>query len=208
MLSVFFVSDAFCHSVADDPDHTHDGTNGYSLCPDGPVSRFSNYPKCAFAAISPPAAAPQTPAAAPQTPGTNPPLAISIPQSGNDRQPANDGAQDIESPLTTQIAPAGIGVQPAASTTQRRTAALSTLNRIRITEYMCSDWSYGVGRLPQWIELYNPNTVDVNMTGYKFFYAEWNSQARKYEIHEKPITLKITIPAKDAIILATRKARK
>ena len=43
---------------------------------------------------------------------------------------------------------------------------------LRITEYMVRDWSRDAGGgLPQWIELYNPNTAEILLAGYKFTYA-------------------------------------
>ena len=66
---------------------------------------------------------------------------------------------------------------------------------------MVADWSNRVSRLPQWIELYNPNTTDVDITGHKLFYPTFNRQTRAYEVAPKPIALKITIPARDAVIL-------
>ena len=45
------------------------------------------------------------------------------------------------------------------------------LQPLRVTEYMVRDWSRYNSNLPQWIELHNPNTEDVNLKGYTFQYA-------------------------------------
>ena len=37
---------------------------------------------------------------------------------------------------------------------------------VRVTEYMMRDWSNHRGQLPQWVEIYNPNTSAVNLLGY------------------------------------------
>ncbi len=54
---------------------------------------------------------------------------------------------------------------------------------IRITEYMVRDWSAGSGGLPQWIEVYNPNTEAVNLKGYTFQYATRRSATAPYKVH-------------------------
>ncbi len=54
---------------------------------------------------------------------------------------------------------------------------------IRITEYMVRDWSAGSSGLPQWIEVYNPNTEVVNLKGYTFQYATRRSATAPHKVH-------------------------
>ncbi len=42
---------------------------------------------------------------------------------------------------------------------------------LRVTEYMVRTWGSGQETLPQWIEIYNPNTLAVNLFGYEFTYV-------------------------------------
>ncbi len=54
---------------------------------------------------------------------------------------------------------------------------------IRITEYMVRDWTAGIGGLPQWIEVYNPNTEAVNLKGWTFQYATRRSATAPHKVH-------------------------
>lgn len=40
-----------------------------------------------------------------------------------------------------------------------------------VTEYMVATWGDGQGKLPQWIEVYNPNALAVNLVGYELTYV-------------------------------------
>ena len=93
--------------------------------------------------------------------------------------------------------------------TQPEAPPAPPLQPIRVTEYMVRDWA-GVGGLPQWIELYNPNTEDVNLKGYTFQYATRQLANDPYKIH----TLKLaemedgfSIAGGGVVILATQKPR-
>ena len=57
------------------------------------------------------------------------------------------------------------------------------LQPLRVTEYMVRDWSRYNSNLPQWIELSNPNTEDVNLKGYTFQYATRPFANSPYTIH-------------------------
>ncbi len=79
---------------------------------------------------------------------------------------------------------------------------------IRITEYMVRDWSAGIGGLPQWIEVYNPNTEAVNLKGWTFQYATRRSANAPHKVHT--LTLAGTqdgfsIAGGGVAILSTRK---
>ena len=67
-----------------------------------------------------------------------------------------------------------------ASTMERKAA---TLEPLRITEYMVRDWTAGIGGLPQWIEVYNPNTEAVNLKGWTFQYATRRSANAPHKVH-------------------------
>ena len=74
----------------------------------------------------------------------------------------------------------------------------SSIDPLLVTEWMLID----TGRsYPHWIEIYNPNSVDVNIEGYTFTYAEYNLRTKWTHA---PITLTdFQVPAKSAIILAS-----
>ena len=79
---------------------------------------------------------------------------------------------------------------------------------IRITEYMVRDWSAGSSGLPQWIEVYNPNTEAVNLKGWTFQYATRRSANAPHKVHT--LTLAGTqdgfsIAGGGVAILSTRK---
>ena len=67
---------------------------------------------------------------------------------------------------------------------------------LQVTEYMVDTWGNGQKALPQWIEIYNPNTLAVNLVGYEFAYV--------YKKQMRSITLRhFLIPPEGVIILAT-----
>ena len=122
---------------------------------------------------------------------------------GSDGTPA---AEDSGTPTDTSSAQ-----QVGSSTPQatQGTQSTSTMQPLRVTEYMVRDWA-GVGGLPQWIELYNPNTRSVNLKGYTFQYATRQLANDPYKIH----TLKLadtedgfSIAGGGVAILATQKPR-
>lgn len=94
--------------------------------------------------------------------------------------------------------------QSAAPPTQ------SPLQKLRVTEYMVRGWSVGVGALPQWIELYNPNTEAINLKGYTFQYATRRFANHPYTIHTLALasaeddTDGFVIAARSIAILATQ----
>ena len=68
-------------------------------------------------------------------------------------QPQPDSKPDSNTGAPTQTLPAvstrAHGFQP-----------------LRVTEYMVRNMVPGMGTFPQWIELYNPNSVDINIAGW------------------------------------------
>ena len=67
---------------------------------------------------------------------------------------------------------------------------------LQVTEYMIHTWGDGQAELPQWIEVYNPNTLAVNLVGYEFSYV-FKKQTHSIELGH------FLIPPARAIILAT-----
>ena len=67
---------------------------------------------------------------------------------------------------------------------------------IQVTEYMVRTWGDGQDKLPQWIEIYNPNALAVNIVGYEFSYA-FKKQTYSMQLRH------FLIPPERAIILAT-----
>ena len=80
---------------------------------------------------------------------------------------------------------------------------------LRVTEYMVRDWA-GVGGLPQWIELYNPNTEAVNLKGYTFQYATRQFANQPYKINSLKLADTadgFSIAGGGVAILATQRPR-
>ena len=67
---------------------------------------------------------------------------------------------------------------------------------LQVTEYMVRTWGDGQDKLPQWIEIYNPNSLAVNIVGYEFSYV-FKKQTHSIELRH------FLIPPEGAIILAT-----
>ena len=76
---------------------------------------------------------------------------------------------------------------------------------IYITEYMLRDWS-GIGGLPQWLEFYNPNGVEVSLKGYTFQYVTKKFANSEPQYHTITIG-DFSIPAQSAVIFVTKKTR-
>ena len=75
---------------------------------------------------------------------------------------------------------------------------------VKVTEYMLRDRiRYAGGGLPQWIEVYNPNTEPVNLKGYQFTYAhrKFVNHPWVYETQSIPHFM---IPAQGAVIIANK----
>ena len=70
-----------------------------------------------------------------------------------------------------------------------------------VTEYMVATWGDGQGKLPQWIEIYNPNALAVNVAGYELAYV-FKKQTHTVELGH------FLIPPKGAMILATHIPRR
>ena len=77
-------------------------------------------------------------------------------------------------------------------------APISSVSPLLITEWMLID--LGSSR-PQWIEMYNPSSAQVNLSGYTLTYAVYES-ASKYK-HVQITLSSFTIPAESAVILAS-----
>ncbi len=67
---------------------------------------------------------------------------------------------------------------------------------LQVTEYMVEGWANGQKKLPQWIEVYNPNTLAVNLVGYEFSYV-FKKQTHAIQLRH------FLIPPEGAVILAT-----
>ena len=70
-----------------------------------------------------------------------------------------------------------------------------------VTEYMVATWGDGQGKLPQWIEIYNPNALAVNVVGYELAYV-FKKQTHTIELGH------FLIPPEGAMILATHTPRR
>lgn len=84
--------------------------------------------------------------------------------------------------------------------------AFTATQSFRVTEYMLRDWSRGSGGgLPQWIELYNPNTKPVSLDGYQFTHA-YKRFANHPWVYVTASMTGLTIPASDVALIANKSA--
>ena len=113
----------------------------------------------------------QTPASSPRAPSD--PSPESSPDASSDPTPVNTGTPDPESVTLTE----------------------SVVSELKVTEYMLRNWSRsGHGGLPQWIELYNPNTRPVSVN-------RWTLESEGRPI---PIT-SLVIPAQQVGLIVTQR---
>ena len=82
---------------------------------------------------------------------------------------------------TSETAPQGRPQEPQPASND--TTITPITSNLRITEYMVRDWTAGIGGLPQWIEVYNPNTETVNLKGWTLQYATRRSANAPHKVH-------------------------
>ena len=126
----------------------------------------------------------QTPESSPRAPSD--PSPESSPDVSSNPLPVNTGTPDPETVTLTE----------------------SVVFKLRITEYMLRDWSRsGLGRLPQWVEIYNPNAKPMSLDGYQFTYAyrRFANYPWTYKTEYLP---NLMIPAQGAVIIASKHATK
>ena len=96
----------------------------------------------------------------------------------------------------------GLGIQGGASETfasldgQFYQVTSNPPIPLQVTEYMVRTWGDGQAELPQWIEVYNPNALAVNLADYEFSYV-FKKETHSIELRH------FLIPPDGAIILAT-----
>ncbi len=105
------------------------------------------------------------------------------------QQPVNQPTVTQPTTVVTGGTPAGtsspqpVGPIAAGIAPQERRPSAPLMQPIRVTEYMVRDWSAGSSGLPQWIEVYNPNTEAVNLKGWTFQYATRRSANAPHKVH-------------------------
>ena len=52
---------------------------------------------------------------------------------------------------------------------------------LRVTEYMVRNMVPGMGTFPQWIELYNPNSVDINIAGWHLTTVSFKKRCKVFD---------------------------
>lgn len=110
---------------------------------------------------------------------------------------ANQQSQDLQDPLGTQgKQDALVGETYASLDGKFYQVTSNPATPLQITEYMVHTWGDGQRKLPQWIEIYNPNTLAVNLVGYEFSYV-FKKQSYSIQLRH------FLIPPEGAIILAT-----
>ncbi len=121
-------------------------------------------------------------------------------------------AGESQTPVDTSIEQNFLRAQQKYGTTLEGTPETQPerqpLLPIRITEYMVRDWSAGSSGLPQWIEVYNPNTEAVNLKGWTFQYATRRSANAPHKVHTLTIAGTqdgFSIAGGGVAILSTRK---
>ena len=133
-----------------------------------------------------------------QPPGNN---QGNSPPPGNNPSPAVEEGGTPAGTTTTTVATPVVGGTPEGTSSPQQVVssgpqetqsgaplARLPLQPLRVTEYMVRDWSKGGvwsgnSNLPQWIELYNPNTEAINLKGYTFQYATRRFANDSYTLH-------------------------
>ena len=115
-----------------------------------------------------------------QPPSQPSPPAQSEPTPTPPSEPIGDDTDDVPHTLQTKV-PLPEPVEPM-------------LQPLWVTEYMMRDG--GFERLPTWIELYNPNDMEVSLDGYSFTWSGGTHLIQDF-----------SVPAETAVILATKSAR-
>jgi len=108
----------------------------------------------------------------------------------------NSSASTVSHTVETNI------ISPEAPERETPSAPASTRHPLQVVEYMVRDWNNYVGNLPQWIELYNPNTGPVNLKDDTFQYATRRFANHPYKIHTLTLGDHI-IPAGGTALLVT-----
>ena len=103
------------------------------------------------------------------------------------------GEKDIQE---EQDSLAGVGETYASLDGKFYQVTSNPATPLQVTEYMVRTWGDGQDKLPQWIEIYNPNSLAVNLVGYEFSYV-FKKQAHSIQLRH------FLIPPEDTIILAT-----
>ena len=113
-----------------------------------------------------------------------------VPRSTPIRAPeSSPDASSDPSPVST----APVNITPGRGNAP--TKAVAAPAPTKVTEYMLQDWGgSGWGRLPQWIELYNPNATPVSLKG-------WTLESGGRSI---PIT-GLVIPAQQVSLIVTQR---
>ena len=116
--------------------------------------------------------------------------------------PVGGGTATVESsPATTNVPQSKPATVDDKAPQKIDTVPVADLKFVYETEWMLKDLGLSA---PQWIEIYNSNSVDVNIKGWTFEYTIWRNLKRHVE---SKILSDFKIPARSAIILATRAIR-
>ena len=109
------------------------------------------------------------------------------------------------SPPDASSDPSPVNITPG--TGNASTKAVAAPAPTKVMEYMLRDWSKsGGGGLPQWIELYNPNAKPISLEGYQFTHAYREFANAPWRYVTTSIT-GLTVPASDAVIIASKSVR-
>ena len=111
----------------------------------------------------------------------------------------NQQSQDAEDPENSQGGASEAGGSDeiyASASGKYYQITLNPPRPLQVTEYMVDSWGNGQKKLPQWIEVYNPNTLAVSLRGYELSYV-FKKQTHVVQLRH------FIVPPKGAIILAT-----
>ena len=93
------------------------------------------------------------------------------------------------------------GVQPSIQSPPAVSTRAHGFQPLRVTEYMVRNIVPGMGAFPQWIELYNPNSIDINIAG-------WHLTTVSFKKGKKFLTTltigSFVVPAGEASLFVTR----
>lgn len=133
-------------------------------------------------------------------PASNPASPVNTGGGGQPTDNSNNEDSTVDEQQFSRI----LQNQPAVSSPVK-VSPPPTMKPPMLTEWMLLDWSKGRSKLPQWIEIHNPNADPINLKGWIFTYTT------AHRFRNKTVTKTISnfeIPASGTALLVTHTTRR
>ena len=178
--------------------HTHTGSyTGNSVDVNNPHDHDNDHSNVDRIPPEPPEGS--TPGTPKETPKETPGGTTGGTGETEDGQGGSPGGNPEPRPGKAGTGPSPVTPQPEPTPTPEPTA---DPKRVLATEWILVDNGRSV---PQWIEIWNNNPVEIDLTGWKFHYVSFEN----FKTKEKIVTLtEFSIPAGEAVILASHATEK